>query len=161
VAYLCAETTDYRWLKSVDPPKKWFKAHIDTILSVYGKQHQVHKEDIFLGALHFCSFASPCSLEIVVGALQTPAYALFVSHRHAEGNLYFNAYSNPKVGQPWGTFTTEKQFEYGPRDASGEDDEPELPFRSASKVSKYGDKWKTVLVARLRFKPDAVEPTLR
>jgi len=97
---------------------------------------------------------------IVVGALQTPAYALFVSHKHPEGNLYFNAYSNPKVGQSWGTFTTEKHLEDGPRDG-GEDEEPEAPFRSASKVSKYGDQWKTVLVARLRFKPDAVEPTLK
>jgi hypothetical protein len=35
----------------------------------------------------------------------------------------------------------------------------EVPRISASKVSYHGGSWDAVLLARLRFKPDVLEPT--
>src|ERR1700675_2267200 len=52
-AYLCTETTMYRYTESLDTPKKWFKANIDEIMHIYGPHHPIQKEDIFLGAW-FC-----------------------------------------------------------------------------------------------------------
>ncbi|KXN85941.1 hypothetical protein AN958_10702 [Leucoagaricus sp. SymC.cos] len=144
-AFLCAETTDYRYMISeegeqLDSPKKWFKANADAIMKIFGAQHQIQREELFL----------------VVGTLRAPNYALFVSHNHPEGHAHFNVFTSPKGGQPWGMFTTDSEYEgVGP----SIDAPDESSRQSASKVSVHGGPWDTVLVARLRFKPDAVEPT--
>ena len=52
MAYLCTEVTDYRYLEKLDAPKKWFKTHIDFIMQTYGGQHDLQKEDLFLGQYH-------------------------------------------------------------------------------------------------------------
>ncbi|KAH6893995.1 TKL/TKL-ccin protein kinase [Coprinopsis sp. MPI-PUGE-AT-0042] len=80
---------------------------------------------------------------LVVGLLRTPNYGLFVSHSHPDGHVHFNVYKSAKNGQPWGTFTTDTN--------SG----------NASKVSNQGGPWDTVLISRLRFRADEVEPTWR
>lgn len=49
MAYLCTETTDYKYLARLDAPKKWFQTHVDLIMNRYGYQHNIHKEDLFLG----------------------------------------------------------------------------------------------------------------
>jgi abelson tyrosine-protein kinase 1 len=36
MAYLCTETTDYRYMEKLDAQKKWFKTHIDFIMQTYG-----------------------------------------------------------------------------------------------------------------------------
>lgn len=41
----------YRYVESLDAPKKWFKANVDQILQIYGAQHRIQKEDLFLGRL--------------------------------------------------------------------------------------------------------------
>ncbi|TFK37240.1 hypothetical protein BDQ12DRAFT_214347 [Crucibulum laeve] len=143
VAIMCTETTNYRYLDSLDAPKKWFRANVDSILKVYGDQHQILKEELFM----------------VIGALQTPNYALFVGHNHPDGHVHFNVYSSSKVGQPWGMFTTDTE---AIKQLGGPSyNEPVDTHRlSASKVSDNGgDKWDSVLLARLRFKPDVLEPT--
>lgn len=144
-AFLCTETTEYRYMISeegqqLDAPKRWFKANVDAIMKIYGAQHQIQREELFL----------------VVGALRAPNYALFVSHNHPEGHAHFNAFASPKNGRPWGIFTTDSEYEgAGPSiDAPAESSR-----QSASKVSTHGGPWDTVLVARLRFKPDGTEPT--
>ncbi|KAJ7088050.1 hypothetical protein B0H15DRAFT_780981, partial [Mycena belliarum] len=123
-AYLCTESTVYRYIENLDAPKKWFKANVDAIMQQYGEMAQIQKEDLYL----------------VIGTLDAPDYALFVSHNHPDGQAHFNVFSAPKTGQPWGTFTTDAEV-------------------SASQVSATGGPWDTVLVARLRFKPDVAEPT--
>ena len=52
MAYLCTETTDYRYLVNLNAPKKWFKTNVDFIMQTYGKQHHLQKEDLFLGQYH-------------------------------------------------------------------------------------------------------------
>ena len=52
MAYLCTETTDYRYLEKLDAPKKWFKTNVDLIMQTYGSQHHLQKEDLFLGQYH-------------------------------------------------------------------------------------------------------------
>ncbi|KAF7289164.1 Protein kinase domain-containing protein [Mycena indigotica] len=140
VAYLCTETTVYKYMESLDAPKKWFRANIDSIMKQYGSLHQIQKEDVYL----------------VIGTLDTPDYGLFVSHNHPDGQAHFNVYSSPKGAQPWGTFTTDSELEQG--GPSYNEPIHGTPV-SASKVSQAGGPWETVLVARLRFKPDVLEPT--
>ena len=73
--------------------------------------------------------------------------------------MHFSVYAGQKVGQPWGTFTTDAGVAPG-TGPSYFGDEPDVPRISASKVSRHGDpEWSAVLLSRLRFKPDAVEPT--
>lgn len=71
---------------------------------------------------------------------------------------HFNVFSSTKSGQPWGTFTTHTGSEL----AGPYYHEPVIsnPL-SASKVSSNNTSnvWDTVLIARLRFKPDILEPT--
>lgn len=50
-AYLCTETTMYNYVDNLDAPKKWFRANVEQILRVYGKQYSLQKEDVFLGVL--------------------------------------------------------------------------------------------------------------
>ncbi|KAJ7217776.1 hypothetical protein GGX14DRAFT_550000 [Mycena pura] len=141
-AYLCTETTMYRYVENLDAPKKWFKANIDAIMETYGPIHQIQKEDLFL----------------VIGTLSAPDYALFVSHRHPDGQAHFNVFSSTKSGQPWGTFTTDTGSELaGPYYHEPVAGNPQ----SASKVSTNSttNVWDTVSIARLRFKPDVLEPT--
>ncbi|KAK7055315.1 kinase domain-containing protein [Favolaschia claudopus] len=139
-AHLCTETTMYKYIENLDAPKKWFRSNVDSIMHTYGPLHQIQKEDLYL----------------VIGTLDTPDYALFVSHNHADGQAHFNVYSSPKSNQPWGTFTTDAEPEQGGPSYHE-------PIRgspvSSCKVSLTGGPWDTVLVARLRFKPDVVEPT--
>jgi len=142
-AYLYTETTEYRYMETLDAAKKWFQSNIDTIMSVYSHQHHIQKEDIFL----------------VIGTLRTPKYALLISHYHPEGRALFNVYSNPKMGKPWGMFTTDKAVPLTSGPTYDLEELDEVPRLSASKVSFYGGPWDTVLLARLRFKPDVAVPT--
>lgn len=48
-AYLCTETTKYRYMDDIETPKKWFRANIDTIIQTFGAQFRIQKEDVFLG----------------------------------------------------------------------------------------------------------------
>jgi hypothetical protein len=57
-AYLCTETTDYKYLEKLDAPKKWFTTHIDFIMQTYGGQHHLQKEDVFLGQYSMKAFLS-------------------------------------------------------------------------------------------------------
>lgn len=70
-AYVCTESTMYRYVESLDAPKKWFKSNVDSILETYGPIHHIQKEDLFL----------------VIGTLSAPDYALFVSHKHPDGQV--------------------------------------------------------------------------
>ena len=56
MAYLCTETTDYRYLEKLDAPKKWFQTNVDFIMQTYGSQHHLQKEDLFLGQHHIIPY---------------------------------------------------------------------------------------------------------
>ena len=68
-------------------------------------------------------------------------------------------YSASKPNRAWGTFTTDTDL----HDISGPDYHEEMPANplSASKVSTVGGgpQWDALLLAKLRFKPDVLEPT--
>ena len=49
------ETTVYSYVDSVATPNAWFQANIDTILSIYGEDHRLQKEDVLLGEILFQS----------------------------------------------------------------------------------------------------------
>lgn len=146
IAVMCAETTEYRYLEQQDPPRKWFQSNVDSVMNIYGMQHHIQKEDLFL----------------VVGTLRAPNYALFVSHSHPDGHAHFSVYSSPKTGQPWGTFTTDAEVTQESVGPFYDDETSNTPSQSASKVSyQQNGPWDSVLLARLRFKPDHLEPTSR
>lgn len=48
-AHLFTESTRYRYIENLSTPKKWFKANVDQILAVYGAEHHISKEDLYLG----------------------------------------------------------------------------------------------------------------
>lgn len=50
VAYMYTESTEYSYLQNVNAAKMWFKANVDRIMDIYGVEHNVHREDLFLGA---------------------------------------------------------------------------------------------------------------
>ena len=87
-AHMYTETTEYQYIKKLKAPKAWFKANAGAILNIYGAQHNIQKEEIFLGELLASSEVSQAQFRcycLVIGALQTPNYALFVSHKHPDG----------------------------------------------------------------------------
>jgi len=49
IAVMCAETTEYRYLERLNAPKKWFQSNVDSVMNIYGMQHHIQKEDLFLG----------------------------------------------------------------------------------------------------------------
>jgi len=64
VAYMVAEIAEYRYMESREAPKKWFQLHVDTVMQAYGRQHQIQKEDVFLGItflVHTVSHSSNAS----------------------------------------------------------------------------------------------------
>ncbi|TFK19552.1 TKL/TKL-ccin protein kinase [Coprinopsis marcescibilis] len=142
--HLCTRGSEYRYMDKVTPAKKWFKANIQNIMNAYP---QIQRED-------FC---------LVFGLVRTETYSMFVSHSHPDGNVHFNVYKSPLTGQPWGTWTTDTtvdQKEQGTSNDSEEgDDTP--PRLEASKVSKTGGRSHTILISRLRFRPDEDEPTIQ
>ncbi|KIJ58311.1 hypothetical protein HYDPIDRAFT_90991 [Hydnomerulius pinastri MD-312] len=148
-AYVFAESTVYQFIDNLDAPKKWFRHNVDAILREYAPKHPIQKEDLF----------------VVIGTLDAPDYALLVSHSHPEGQAHFNVFSNKIPGRPWGTFTTDTE---APPNSDGPSYREEIPGQAmfASKVSAVGGgdergwgKWDTLMLARLRFKPDVEEPT--
>lgn len=104
---------------------------------------------------------------IVIGTLSAPDYGLFVSHNHPDGRALFNVYSAPRVGLPWGTFsldkdTKNKDHRHGPSYDEPVSGTPHSAFKVSNIISSAASaetEWRTVLVARLRFKPDVAEPT--
>ncbi|KAF9023560.1 hypothetical protein BDZ89DRAFT_1069806 [Hymenopellis radicata] len=137
-AFMYTESTSYKYLENLEAPKKWFKATIDEILAIYGPHHPIQREDVFL----------------VIGTLSASDYALFVSHNHPDGHARFNVLP-AKNNMPWGVIKTDTEIVGGPSYH-----EP-IPGGSISnsKVSRNGSKDVTLLLARLRFKPDGTDPT--
>lgn len=89
IAFLCVESTIYKYIEDLSTPKEWFKANVDEILRSYGADHSITKEDVFLGnrnrlrlEVEYLPF-----LVTVIGTLSAPDYALFVSHNHPDGKV--------------------------------------------------------------------------
>ncbi|KAJ6608513.1 hypothetical protein B0H10DRAFT_2194368 [Mycena sp. CBHHK59/15] len=131
-AHLIAEKAEYSYFSNHDAPKRWFRSHVHAILQAYPQEFL--KEELFL----------------VVGTLNARDYALFVNHQVEEELLetHFHVLSARKPGEPWGYFSKETQ-----EDGSG------LGPHAVFKVSDVGPDWNTVLLSRLRFRPDEQEPT--
>ncbi|KAI0270447.1 hypothetical protein BC834DRAFT_922465 [Gloeopeniophorella convolvens] len=145
VAYIYAETTMYRYITNLDVPKKWFQSNIDHIMKIYSKERRLTREDIYL----------------VIGTLDAPDYASFVSHSHPDGQVNFNVFMPMRVGQPWGSFTL-TSAEQAMQPSSGTVHQEMVGAVTSSNVSTVkgsSGPWDSVLLARLRFKPDLPEPT--
>jgi hypothetical protein len=94
----------------------------------------------------------------VIGTLDAPDYALFVSHNHPDGQGHFNVFPT-KSNKHWGMFTTDTEVPSEVPGPSYRESFSGTPV-SASKIrSSNGVPWDTILLARLRFRPDAAEPT--
>ncbi|OAX33071.1 hypothetical protein K503DRAFT_869785 [Rhizopogon vinicolor AM-OR11-026] len=148
-AYICVESTMYRFIEDLTAPKEWFKANVNAIVKEYAPRHPIQKEDVV----------------VVVGTLCAPEYALLVSHSHPNGQAHFNVFSDRKTGGQWGAFTTDTEY---PSDEGGPLYIEEIPPKAmlTSKVSPVrmnpgsdDNDWDTLMLARLRFPTDATEPT--
>lgn len=143
-AYLFTEYTTYRYMVDIDVAKAWFKANIKHIWKYYGREHQLHREDIVL----------------VIGSLETRDYGLFVSHENPDGQVYFDIFTDRREGQEWGAFRTDSDLP-GSISEGPQVGDAGLSFKNTTKVSKVSSNGEPdcVLLARLRFKPDEDEPT--
>ncbi|KAI0027395.1 hypothetical protein K488DRAFT_90906, partial [Vararia minispora EC-137] len=144
IAHLYAESTIYRYMEDLGVPKAWFIANIDQIMAIYGSAHKLTREDVLL----------------VIGTLEAQDYGMFVSHQHPDGQMNFNVFSGARPGERWGEFVpTAAANVSGPL----YDDETlgSNTMQWEKKVSQVrtNGKWDAVLLARLRFRTDAVEPT--
>ncbi|PPQ82740.1 hypothetical protein CVT25_009294 [Psilocybe cyanescens] len=140
-AHIYTESAEYHYMKKLEAPRAWFRANADLISSFYGKAHSIQKEDLLL----------------VISLLEAPNYALFVNHEHPDGQGHFSVFSAPRKGHPWGKFTTDTTtFADGRKGPSDDAKEGKV---DACKVSRVNEPPKAVLIGRLRFKPDCVEPT--
>ncbi|KAG1729964.1 uncharacterized protein EDB91DRAFT_799075 [Suillus paluster] len=123
--------------ESLPAATRWFKDNIRNILQEYAPHHSIQKEDVFF----------------VTGTISAPDYALFVTDPISSGEAYFNVFASRKSHRPWGTFTVKS------------DGTESFPTRTTftSKVSRSHQTktLDTILLARLRFAPDAEEPTLQ
>ncbi|KAJ3474751.1 hypothetical protein NLI96_g12275 [Meripilus lineatus] len=146
-AHLVTESTVYEYIEDLAVPKAWFKANIDLILELYGKSHELQKEDVLL----------------VVGTLEAPNYAIFVSDDHPDAQLDFNVFSSPRPSQPWGQFSISKaSFLGSSRCPVYDEDVPKSVVQGkVSIVQKDRKKADAVLLARLRFQPGREDPTSR
>jgi len=165
-AYLCMKTTVYTCIEHLHAPKRWFESNVDAIIRQCGLLHQIQKENLCLGQSSFFSiFERKKSRHdipfTVFGTLDTPDYALLVSHHHPDGQAHFNVHSSPRNGRPWGTWTDGEPEQEGPSY-----DEPisGRPLLSRKVSITGGGPWGIVLVACLRLKPndhksDALEAT--
>jgi len=144
IAFLCVESTMYTYIEDLSAPKKWFKANVDDILGAYGESHSITREEVFL----------------VIGTLSAPDYALFVSHNHPDGQAQFEVFGSPRNGHPWGKFTTSTDLTSSIVSGPNYQEVSTIPFAYKSKVSETSSgSWHSLLLARLRFKPDACDPT--
>ena len=173
-AYLCAESTEYRYIKELSTPKNWFMQHIDSIMQVYGPELSIKKEQLFLGKFAMSScllFVGLIQDRLVTGILNVRDYALFISHHHPNGQVspqdnrskyffltyfyygkvHFEVSSPRKPGQLWGNFTMESSIEF---DGHSHQFQGNPIVAGTSKVSEVNatDIWNTVLLAHLRFK---------
>jgi abelson tyrosine-protein kinase 1/abelson tyrosine-protein kinase 2 len=144
-ALMVAESTVYRYMDTLDAAKKWFAAHIDAVLKVYGAEHSLNREDVIL----------------VIGTLDAPDYALYVNHNSPGGQVHFNVFSDRRVGSLWGAWGTDAHVK-----SLGPSYEEPLNLSSshqsnANKVStcNASEQHHTLVLARLRFKPDETHPT--
>ena len=133
----------------------------------------------FFGYLsHLSGVISFSNLPSVISLLQAPNYALFISHRHPDshvsekkkkkkmfildikphGQAHFNVFTSPRKGQPWGAFSTETVVPAGHTGPFYEESNTE-EHDHATKISNTSEPHKAILLGRLRFKPDSLEPT--
>ncbi|KAJ7171285.1 hypothetical protein C8R46DRAFT_1032922 [Mycena filopes] len=87
-AHLIAEKAEYHYFHSLDEPRRWFRANLQTIMDAF--PNQCLREELFL----------------VFGTLNAQDHALFVNHGGDEGSFEtrFHVHSARKPGQPWGYF---------------------------------------------------------
>lgn len=100
---------------------------------------------------------------IVIGTLEAPDYAMFVSHRSRDGQVHFDVYNDKRLGQKWGQFTPDEALpDATTAEGWNERDEHPVDNLFSCKVSVNGDSakgWDALILARLRFRPDEEEPT--
>ncbi|KAJ7191743.1 hypothetical protein GGX14DRAFT_33026 [Mycena pura] len=138
-AHLLAEQAEYRYFQSFDAPRRWFRTNVDAILTAY--QGECLKEELFL----------------ICGTLNARDHALFVNHGQPDELLetQFQVHASRIPGQAWGAFEPAE----APSDATNDS---ESDFRqTVRKVSTVDPtaRWNTVLLSRLRFRPDEQDPT--
>jgi abelson tyrosine-protein kinase 1 len=104
---------------------------------------------------------------LVVGSLEAPDYGMFVSHKCPDGQAHFDVFNDRKPGTRWGEFTVDHS---DPNRGSFVADASWIEKnqgKGAEKVcsqrcstnGESGKGWNSLILARLRFRPDEDDPT--
>ncbi|KAF7356274.1 Protein kinase domain-containing protein [Mycena venus] len=132
-AHLIAEKAEHQYFEHLDVLKKWFRGNVQAIVEKY--HPECLREELFL----------------VVGTLNARDYALLVNHGsdnpEESFETQFHVLSSRRPGQAWGYF---KPFPMGGTDEM---------MQRICKISDIGSSRSTVLLSRLRFRPDELDPT--
>ncbi|KAJ7193623.1 hypothetical protein GGX14DRAFT_588248 [Mycena pura] len=132
-AHLIAEKVEHQYFEHLDVLKKWFRANVQAIVEAY--HPECLREELFL----------------VVGTLNARDHALFVNHGSDNPEeafeTQFHVLSSRQPGEAWGYF---KPFPMEGTDGA---------TQRICKVSNIGSSRSTVLLSRLRFRPDELDPT--
>jgi hypothetical protein len=86
---LGAQTAAYRYFVELQAPKEWFKANVDAVLALMAPSIRF-KRRIYILVSSISSFPLRAGIDltffrIVIGTLEFPDYALFISHQHPDG----------------------------------------------------------------------------
>lgn len=121
--------------------------------------------------MSYLIFKSPFSDKFAAGTKLRPVHQpptprqpckqkrdLFIRDTKPLQQAHFNVFTAPRKGQPWGAFSTETVVPVGHTGPCYEESSAE-EHDHATKISNTNEPHKAILLGRLRFKPDSLEPT--
>ena len=68
-------------------PRKWFQANVKQIIDLYGVEHAIQRDDLMLSELSMTLLIFGVDVFSVIGTLDTPDHAMFVSHMPRDGQV--------------------------------------------------------------------------
>ena len=155
----------HRYIDHLEAPTTWFKQHVDLILEVCAPHHGIQREDLILGERCVVRlFVEPdrCTLSVVVGTLDAPDWAVFVSDDHFDGRAQFNVFAGREKGEPWGMYTVERAVKSGSAGPGRWVDDGQGTFASkvsCATVGAHDAMSDTVMLAGLHFEQGMQTPT--
>ena len=104
-----------------------------------------------------------CSSSAVVGVLDAPDWAVFVSDDHFDGQAQFNVFAGREKGEPWGMYTVEQAVKNGTAGLVRWVDVGRGTFatkQSCVTVGGHDVTGNTIMLAGLRFEQGMQAPTV-
>ncbi len=151
---LIVDEAEVKMFHNLEPARDYLLRNADSILQEYGIQCGISRQDVSSAGhvfSHHLADYRHAQLVIIVGALFVTDWAMMVASADPFTTANFNVHADKELGQPWGTWATERDTSaslergWNPVDLQGST--PKLTCK-ASSTSAVRD---AVLLARLKF----------